>query len=248
MNVVIFDTETTSLNKPFSYNIGYVIADDYGNTLLHKDFVIEQIWHNLPLFNTAYYADKRPIYVNAMRQRVTIMKKFGYVCQEMIRDFKMYNIELAFAYNSNFDEKVFEFNCDWFKCINPFDNIAIHDIRGFVHNFLVDNDYFAFCDKYELYTECGHYSTTAEVVYRYLCNNNEFIEDHTALSDALIETEILFACVIKGAKLKENYLTKRSIERKVAKKLHIKSVDKKDYYFDYENIKINKEKTEIVLK
>ena len=27
MNIVVFDTETTSVEKPFCYNIGYVIYD-----------------------------------------------------------------------------------------------------------------------------------------------------------------------------------------------------------------------------
>ena len=60
MNYVVFDTETTSLNKPFTYNIGYIILNEGGSVLVKKDFVVEQIWHNLPLFSTAYYSEKRP--------------------------------------------------------------------------------------------------------------------------------------------------------------------------------------------
>ena len=125
MNFVVFDTETTSLDKPFCYNIGYVIMNDSGMKLVKKDFVVEQIWHNLPLFSTAYYAEKRPIYVKAMKARKTVMDKFGYICREMIRDFEKYDVVCGYAYNSSFDEKVFAFNCDWFKCSNPFDTIPI---------------------------------------------------------------------------------------------------------------------------
>ena len=44
MNILVFDTETAgSLNKPFCYNIGYVIANtDTKEILLKKDFVVEQ--------------------------------------------------------------------------------------------------------------------------------------------------------------------------------------------------------------
>ena len=87
MNIMVFDTETVSVNKPFCYNIGYVIYNtDTDEMLAQKDFVVEQIWHNMPLFSTAYYADKRPIYVNRMRAKKTKMNKFGYICKEMIRD------------------------------------------------------------------------------------------------------------------------------------------------------------------
>ena len=30
MNICVFDTETTSLNKPFAYNIGYTILNENG--------------------------------------------------------------------------------------------------------------------------------------------------------------------------------------------------------------------------
>ncbi len=141
MNIVIFDTETTSLDKPFCYNIGYIIINvETSERVLARDFVCEQVWHNPMLFSTAYYANKRDIYVKAMRIRKTKMDKFGYICQQMIRDFKNYEVHSAYAYNSSFDEKVFNFNCDWFKCNNPFDNITIYDIRGYAHLFLCDDD------------------------------------------------------------------------------------------------------------
>ena len=250
MNICVFDTETTSLEKPFCYNIGYTIVDTDRNffPLIKKDFVVEQVWHNLMLFSTAYYASKREIYIQRMRAKETVLNKFGYICQEMIRDFKAFDVSLAFAFNSSFDEKVFNFNCDWFKCINPFENITVRDIRGFVHNFIVTRKYKEFCEENSYFTESGNYSTTAEIVYRFLFNEN-FVEEHTALADALIESEILSICVHDyGANIENEYKTLRSIERTVEKTLHIKTVEQVDFYFDYNKIKVNKDKTEIVLK
>ena len=61
MKICVFDTETTNLEKPFCYNVGFLIYDtDEQKILEKKEFVIEQVWHNIPLFSTAYYADKRP--------------------------------------------------------------------------------------------------------------------------------------------------------------------------------------------
>lgn len=249
MNVVIFDTETTSLDKPFCYNIGYNIVDiNSHNSILQKSFVVEQVWHNKMCFVSSYYAEKRPIYIKEMRAKKTKMEKFGYICQEMIRDFKNYNVEIAFAYNSSFDERVFNFNCDWFKCNNPFDTIEIRDIRGFVHNFIVDNDYIDFCERNEKFTESGNYSTTAETVKQYISNDISFEEEHTALSDSIIETEILLESLNRGANILQNYNTKKSIQRNVPKILKIKYNNDIIFMHDCMSYKVFRNKNMIVLK
>lgn len=223
MNVMIFDTETTSLDKPFCYNIGYVIVDaESQEVLLSRDYVVEQVWHNPMLFSTAYYADKRPIYVKAMRQRKTIMDKFGYICQQMIRDIKAFEVSSAYAFNSSFDERVFEFNCDWFKCINPFDTLPIFDIRGYAHHFICDGVYCDWCETYQRFSESGNYSTTAENVYQYVSNNTEFVEEHTALADSEIEAEILFYALDNGAEIETDYKAFRSLTRPQKKEFTVK--------------------------
>ena len=222
MKICVFDTETTSLEKPYCYNVGYLILDTETHAcLVKREFVIEQIWQNLPLFNTAYYANKRSIYVGALRARTIRMEKFGYVTQQMLRDFRNYEVERAFAYNSVFDEKVFNFNCDWFKVINPFEIVPISDIRGFVHHFMIDDTFRAWCEENNAFTENGHYSTTAEALTRHLRSDASFTEDHTALSDSEIEAEILFTCLDRGADLNGDYQAKRSIERKVTREFTI---------------------------
>ena len=248
MKICVFDTETTSLDLPYCYNIGYVIIDaDNWEVLARRSYVVEQVWHNLPLFSSAYYANKRPIYVASMKARKTVMDKYGYICQKMIRDFRNFEVELAFAYNSAFDEKVFNFNCDWYKCNNPFDNIPVKDIRGFVHNFIVDKKYKKYCDEHMLYTDSGNYSTTAEAVFRYLFDD-DFNEEHTALADSEIEASILHTCVLNGASLDGDYKTFRSITRAQEKTLHVRTAEQTDYYFDYSLIRISKDKTEITLR
>lgn len=250
MKICVFDTETTSLEKPFCYNVGFILADTENGEILHKEeFCIEQIWHNTALFSSAYYADKRPFYVNQMRAKKIRLEKWGYVTQRMARLFKTYGIECAFAYNSSFDEKVFEFNCEWFKTLNPFDNVPILDIRGYVHKFIAFDKVFQnFCEKHERFTETGNYSTTAETVFQYMTDNPDFIEDHTALSDSIIEFDILKLCEMLGAKIGEEYKVYRSIPRKVEKILTLTDRDKQEFSFPYESIRINKDKTVIKLK
>lgn len=248
MNIVVFDTETTSIEKPFTYNIGYCIINaETGKTLVERDYVVEQIWHNMALFSTAYYAEKRPIYVEAMRRRMAVLDKFGYICRQMKNDFKRYEVTGAYAYNSPFDERVFDFNTDWFKCNNPFEDIPIYDIRGYVHEFLVDTDYKDFCDTHGYYTAGGNYSSTAETVYRYITGDITFDEAHTALADSRIEAEILLKCIERGATWGKDYPIMKSIEKRTLRTLTIRDRAKTYHRFDFEKIMISKDKTKIYL-
>lgn len=250
MNILVFDTETTSLEKPFCYNIGFCVYDtERQETIFEKEYVIEQIWHNKPLFSSAYYADKRPIYVERMRARKIKLEKFGYVTQRMTRVIKDYDVQIAFAYNSSFDEKVFNFNCDWFKCINPFDNIPIYDIRGHVHHFIAfTKEYQSFCDTHKLFTESGNYSTTAEDVFRFF-DSPDFVEEHTALADSQIELEVLKRCVALGASWTENYKTYRSIPRKIKKVLTVNhEPTETSIKFEFEKMRWSENKTVLNLK
>jgi DNA polymerase III epsilon subunit-like protein len=237
MNILVFDTETTSLEKPFCYNIGYTIYDtDNAEKLLSRDYVVEQVWHNPMLFTTAYYADKRELYVSRMRSRKAKLEKFGYITQQMYRDIKDFDISLAFAYNSPFDVGVFTYNCEWFKTINPFDTIKVIDIRGYVHKAIAfSEDFQNFCDTNGYYTESGNYSTTAETVYRYISGNTDFIEEHTALADSLIECDILAHCCGINCVFGEEYKVYATVPRYEIKTFEIIDSEGNEYCFEYTN-------------
>lgn len=235
MNILIFDTETTNLEKPFCYNIGYTIFNtDTAEVLVKKDYVVEQVWHNAMLFTTAYYANKREIYVKRMRTRQCRMDKFGYITQAMYRDIKEYEVEHAFAYNSSFDIKVFDFNCDWFKCYNPLDTVQVHDIRGHVHKKIAFTKKFRdYCETHQLFTESGNYSTTAEAVYRFISSDDDFIEEHTALADSVIELEILRYCVNLGCQWEEDYTVYRTVPRIVMKEFEVVDAEGNSHKFPF---------------
>ena len=216
MKIMIFDTETCSLQKPFCYDVGYVIMDTESKDIIEqKHFIVEQIWHNTELFSTAYYAEKREAYIKLMRTRKAIMTKWGYIMQEMIRDIKKHEITDAYAYNSNFDDNVFSFNCDWFKTMNPFDNIAIHDIWGYASEFITKTkEYNEFCEQNERFTESGNYSGSAETVYQFITKDKDFCEVHMGLYDAIIESAILYYCIKNcNAEWNKDYTVNRILNR-----------------------------------
>lgn len=215
MYSMIFDTETISIGKPFCYDVGYCIIDNATLETVHQHhFVIEQVWHNVPLFSTAYYAEKRERYVKLMRGRRATMTKWGYAMNEMIKDIREYGITDAYAYNSDFDDNVFNYNCDWYKTRNPFDTVQIHDIWGYASQFITNtDDYKSFCEAHELFTDSGNYKGSAEAVYRYITGNSDFMEEHMGLYDSQIESEILTYCWLKGAERATDYKVEKILTR-----------------------------------
>lgn len=225
MNVIVLDTETTGLDKPFCYDLGYVIMDtETGNIVDFRCFVIEQVWHNLPLFESAYYKEKRPKYVTMMRKHDATLTKWGYAMRELKNDIHKYGVTDVYAYNSDFDDKVIAYNCEWFKTINPLENIAIRDIWGYASQFITNTDeYKAFCESNSRFTDTGNFKGSAEVVYQYITQNPEFIEEHMGLFDAEIESSILLYCITnEGAEWNSDYHVNKILSRVVAKPFTIK--------------------------
>lgn len=214
---IVLDTETTSLDKPFCYDCSWVILNmETGEIADFKANVVEQVWHNLPLFESAYYKEKRSKYVDMMRKREAVMDKWGYIMRKLKQDIIKYNVTEVYAYNSDFDDKVITYNCDWFKCNNPLESIAIYDIWGYASQYVTCLDsYKNFCETYQRFTDTGNYKGSAEVVFQYLTNNSEFIEEHMGLFDSEIEATILYMCINKGAEWAKEYKVNKILTRPV---------------------------------
>lgn len=198
MNILVFDTETVDVEHAFCYNVGYTIVNiETREKLLKRDYVIEQVWENKMLFSTSYYAEKKQLYINALRGRKASIKHWGHTMQRMIKDIQEYNVEFAYAFNSPFDIRVFDFNSEWFKTSNALDYVKTIDIRGLINKLLFSDEYKAFCEENGFYTESGNYSGNAETLTKFIRQDIDFVEDHTALSDSLIEADIILYMIDK---------------------------------------------------
>lgn len=198
MNILVFDTETVDVEHAFCYNVGYTIVNiETREKLLKRDYVIEQVWENKMLFSTSYYAEKKQLYINALRGRKASIKHWGHTMQRMIKDIQEYNVEFAYAFNSPFDVRVFDFNSEWFKTSNALDYVQTIDIRGLINQLLFSDEYKAFCEENGFYTESGNYSGNAETLTKFIRQDIDFVEDHTALSDSLIEADIILYMIDK---------------------------------------------------
>ena len=197
-NTLIFDTETISTEKRFIYNIGYLIINPDGKVLTSRDMLVRQVYDNKPLFATAYYANKRPLYTSKMKGRRTKKVSWGEACRIMLKDLKENNVLDGYAFNSSFDVSSFYFTHNFFgNKRRPLDGIKVHDIMNNIKVFTQTEDYRKFCKANGFMTKNGRVKQTAEVVYAYITNNPDYAEEHTALEDSKIETEILLYALSK---------------------------------------------------
>jgi hypothetical protein len=199
-NILILDTETLGLGKPYMYDLGFIIArvTKTGLEIVDKyQFIIKEIYDNKVLFETAYYVEKRPKYIKLLQgrkaKRVTLKNAFTQLTE--IIDF--YNINNYYAYNVQFDKKVLEFNAEKGNITNPLENLYFNDIMTIAHTIHETKEYQEFCEINGFVSEKGYISTNAEKTFAYLTNNPNYDEPHLAVGDCEIELKILEYCYIK---------------------------------------------------
>lgn len=254
MNILVFDTETVDLAKPYCYNVGYVIYDtETAKTILKREFILREVWENDMLFSMAHFAYKRPIYETRIAQGKITICSWGDFMNAFYADLIRGQVKIAYAYNAPFDIHVFEFNANYFNTSNPFATLKVLDIIPFVHRKIgFTKAYQDFCERNELFTDTGNYSATAENVVRFLMDSLDFEEEHTALSDSIIELQILRECVRRGCEWTGDYKKYASIPRKAPKVLNIEiknsPEDIEHIDIEYRSIRFFREDSKIILK
>ena len=92
-----------AISKPLVYDFAYVIIDRSGNILKKFQALITETFAVPQIFNTAYYADKRPIYLEMLKRGETRLMNWNEAMEEFSRDLETVNF--VGAYNSAFDFK-----------------------------------------------------------------------------------------------------------------------------------------------
>lgn len=90
-----------AIAKPLIYNIGWTICDRLGAVVDKKEFLISEIFSVPSIYNTAYYKDKRPIYLEKLKKGEITLTDWN-TCAEILReDLKV--VDAVGAFNSMFD-------------------------------------------------------------------------------------------------------------------------------------------------
>ena len=92
-----------AIAKPLIYDLGWTIVDKKGNIYLRENYLISEIFSVPSIFNTAYYAHKRPLYLEKLDKGEIVLTDWRTAVSRL--EFALSITEAVGAYNAMFDFK-----------------------------------------------------------------------------------------------------------------------------------------------
>nr|DAL49240.1 MAG TPA_asm: 3'-5' exonuclease [Caudoviricetes sp.] len=208
MNVAIIDTETTKNNMVYDLGVA-ILNTSTGEIVDTMNAVVSETFGNVAAMRTAYYASKIPQYLAAIDAGELEVLAFSDCFKRFGALLAAHGVRSVWAYNMAFDYKalnrtISELSNGFVGCFFP-DNVKCYDLMSSAIN-LVGNTrrYQSWALEHGYVTPTGRAKATAEIMFRFVTDDNAFIEDHTALSDAMVEADILAHLVAKKAGYKRH--------------------------------------------
>ena len=92
-----------AIARPLIYDLGWTITNRKGEIIESKQYLVAETFSVPAVFNTAYYAEKRPIYLNKLSTGETVIKTWNEIMEIFNADLQ--KVDAVGAYNSMFDFK-----------------------------------------------------------------------------------------------------------------------------------------------
>lgn len=208
---MVLDTETANtLDDPMMYDIGGAIVDKRGRVYETFSFIIYDVFcADRALFDTAYYADKRALYEQGIasgdRKIVGI-----YTARNAVRALcEKWQVKAIMAHNARFDYKATNYTLRYLtkskaRYFLPY-GIPVWDTLKMAQDTICKQPtYIRWCERNGYLQKNGKPRATAEILFRYISLNEDFIESHTGLEDVLIEKEIFKRCMAQHKPMRKS--------------------------------------------
>ena len=215
---IVLDTETCPIDKDLKdvrpdnmwvYDCGWAVVDKRGKVYKTRSFVNADIFLNeKELMKSAYYAKKIPMYWEQIKSGERILTSFYNIRKALLEDIKEFEVTKVFAHNMRFDYGTLNNTQRWlskskYRYFFPF-GIEICDTLRMARDVISKMPtYKRFCEENNYITKNGQLRLTAEIIYRFITKDNNFVESHTGLEDVMIEKEILAYCYKQHKKMRK---------------------------------------------
>lgn len=216
----IIDTETANgfvdengklcLNDSLTYDIDIAIIDKKARVYDVKRFIVNEIFHD-SMMTSCYYAHKMPEYVEQINNGEFEVCSIVTIRKAISKFLKSYNVKAIMAHNARFDYRALNNTIRYvtgskIRYFLPY-GLEIWDTQKMAHDTICKQKaYIKFCEEngYMTKHKTPRPRETAEVLYRYITNNNDFNEVHKGYEDIMIEKEIFAHCMRQHKKMRKN--------------------------------------------
>ena len=199
--IMMLDCETTGdIECPFVYDVGYQIFTLADGVLAERSFVNADIFLDKDLMKDAYFAEKIPAYWDDVKDGKRILKKWFNIKKQIAEDCAIFGVKYVCAHNARFDSMALNNTQRYqttskFRYFLPFGIEWLDTLKMSRQLLKNDEGYGAFCYENDYLTKNGCRRYTAEIIYRWLSGQHDFIESHTGLEDVEIERQIFEYCL-----------------------------------------------------
>lgn len=202
--ILVLDTETADLSGNV-YDVGYTITDKTGTIVKTYNALVQEIFTNPDKMMTAFYAKKLfTHYAPMLNDGLIKLVSWANIVKQMRSDMAEYGVKTIAAYNAGFDLRVMKATNEALGDGYNINQMPVNvlDIWQFAcETKLQQKAYKRLARSRGWISPAGNIKTGAEFAYRYTSDQPDFQEDHTALSDAIIETQIMAACYAQKSRI-----------------------------------------------
>ena len=199
-NTLLADDGSLDMTSVLVYDIGWQVIDKRGNVYEEKSYIVRDVFMGeKDLMKSAYYAKKIPQYWEDIKSGARVVASFYDIRKDFLDTMARYNTKTVAAHNARFDYRALNGTQRYltkskFRYFFPKD-VEVWDTLKMARDVISKRPtYVRFCQEHGYMTKNNRPQLTAEVLYRYITQNTDFIESHTGLEDVDIERQILAYC------------------------------------------------------
>ena len=216
---MVLDTETANgieidgkvdLSCSLTYDIGFVVVDKKGNVYERISLAIGDILCGMKdVMASAYYAEKIPSYWDEIEAKERQLVSFLHARKIVLDTIEKYDIKVVSAHNARFDVNALNNTIRYLtksakRYFFPKDIEIWDTLKGANNTICKQKGYISFCKENGYMTKHKNprVRATAEILYRYISGNYDFVEEHKGVNDTDIEAKILVQ-ILRQHKKKE---------------------------------------------
>lgn len=204
-NTICQDNGRLDMSSVLVYDIGWQVTDKRGNVYEEKSYIVKEIFFDeAELMKSAYYADKIPQYMEDIANGKRIVATYYDIRKDFLDTMARYDTKTVAAHNVRFDNSSVSITQRWltkskYRFFFPY-GVELWDTMKMANDVIATTpSYKKFCfdNGYVTKHKTPRAKVTAEILYRFISGNNDFIEEHKGLEDVDIERQIMAYCFRK---------------------------------------------------